>query len=354
MQLDAHFETITPVFCAGAEQNGASSIRPMSIRGALRFWYRAIDGRFRENEPRIFGAAAAGEGSRASPMVLRVAEPCRGERDYSGVLRARRDAPRGAAYLGYSLYLGENSRRGIDPERQFVLHVQERWTAEGDLVRKAWIASLWLLGHLGGIGARSRRALGTCALYKWRAPDGWPKLPTLAHGAGTAAEWIDRFRAGFGELRAWFPSDDLRGHQHPMLGPQPRVFLFREGAPSWDRAMDRAGDTLQGVRTDLARTGGDVHRKLASLGMPRSFQHPPETASPDGFDRSASRVHIRIVRIGQTFHPLFVVMDAPLVPPGTQVMFAHKKQTLRVVQPDATEAAIQALENRLRAVSIAM
>jgi CRISPR-associated protein Cmr1 len=354
MHLAATFDIITPVFCAGAEQNGGASIRPMSIRGCLRYWYRAIDEQFRENEPRIFGAAAAGQGSRASPMVLSVVEPCRGNRDFSGKLQAHGEDSRGAAYLGYALYLGENRRKGIEPGRQFVLHVRERWTGEGDLVRRAWIASIWLLGHLGGIGARSRRALGTCALRQWNSPEGWPERPELAHGAATVDDWLARFRRGLETLRRWFPPAGLAGHQHQMLGPNPEIFLFREGARSWDEAMDRAGDTLRSVRRDLAARGGDVHLWLASLGMPRKFRNPPEMATLQAIDRSASRVHIRIVRIGPAFHPLFVVMGAPVAPPGTLVVFRRDNHERRTEEPDRTEAALDALRNRLHAAALAI
>jgi hypothetical protein len=108
------------------------------------------------------------------------------------------------------------------------------------------------------------------------------------------------------------------------------------------------------VRHDLLAIGGDVHLWLASLGMPRKFRNPPETATLQAIDRSASRVHIRIVRIGPAFHPLFVVMEAPVAPPRTLVVFKRDNGGGRTEEPDRTEAALDALRNRLHAAALAI
>ncbi len=53
-------EIITPCFCAGADQARAE-IRPPSIRGQLRWWFRVLGGNATE-EAAIFGSAAGEEG----------------------------------------------------------------------------------------------------------------------------------------------------------------------------------------------------------------------------------------------------------------------------------------------------
>lgn len=49
-------EFITPCFCAGANQ-AVAEIRVPSIRGELRWWFRALGGN-RRDEARLFGSAA--------------------------------------------------------------------------------------------------------------------------------------------------------------------------------------------------------------------------------------------------------------------------------------------------------
>jgi len=47
-KIEAQFEIVTPMFIGDAEQN-ATEISPSSVKGALRFWWRALNwGRFLE------------------------------------------------------------------------------------------------------------------------------------------------------------------------------------------------------------------------------------------------------------------------------------------------------------------
>ena len=41
-ELGVRLETVTPLFLGGAEQNGYAELRPPSVKGALRFWHRAL------------------------------------------------------------------------------------------------------------------------------------------------------------------------------------------------------------------------------------------------------------------------------------------------------------------------
>ncbi len=61
-----NLEFITPCFCAGAEQSRAE-IRPSSVRGQLRWWFRVLGGSL-EDESAVFGGVA-GSGSASSISV---------------------------------------------------------------------------------------------------------------------------------------------------------------------------------------------------------------------------------------------------------------------------------------------
>ncbi|MGL4854713.1 MAG: type III-B CRISPR module RAMP protein Cmr1, partial [Lentisphaeria bacterium] len=62
---------ITPCFCTGANQTEAE-IRPASIRGALRWWFRLIGGTAQQ-EINVFGGIAGDENT-ASNLVIRVSD----------------------------------------------------------------------------------------------------------------------------------------------------------------------------------------------------------------------------------------------------------------------------------------
>jgi CRISPR-associated protein Cmr1 len=73
-------ETITPMFLSGADQN-TPELRPPSIKGALRFWWRAMNGdkmlstgdtSLRNLENKLFGGVDSESGGR-SPFNIRIA-----------------------------------------------------------------------------------------------------------------------------------------------------------------------------------------------------------------------------------------------------------------------------------------
>src|SRR5690554_3640419 len=118
-ELTATFEVVTPLFLGGADPACTVELRPASIKGALRFWWRALAwGRLKgdlmaihRDETQLFGTAAdenehenlkTGQASfrvrvRAAnkPKVLNKGEQ----------LRAGKNAVvgPGARYLGYGL-----------------------------------------------------------------------------------------------------------------------------------------------------------------------------------------------------------------------------------------------------------
>ncbi len=62
---------ITPCFCAGAKQQN-TEIRPSSIRGELRWWFRCLGGS-REQENRVFGSIQK-ENPNSSAIQIRVSD----------------------------------------------------------------------------------------------------------------------------------------------------------------------------------------------------------------------------------------------------------------------------------------
>ena len=73
-RLQLTCEVVTPLFCAGADQQ-RPEIRPPSIRGAMRFWWRALHGAavgndikaLQQQESAVFGAT-----EQASKVMVRV------------------------------------------------------------------------------------------------------------------------------------------------------------------------------------------------------------------------------------------------------------------------------------------
>ena len=73
-KITFEIETITPMFLAGAEQ-GKAELRAASIKGVLRFWWRALQvepdiNELRQKEAGIFGSSEEGVGG--SSFSLRI------------------------------------------------------------------------------------------------------------------------------------------------------------------------------------------------------------------------------------------------------------------------------------------
>ena len=179
--------TLTPLFLGGAEPRGQPELRASSIRGALRFWLRALLGgcygadehalqAIRQQEAQTFGAAGGRDGAGASKVVVRVLPASRAR---SGSEQAAsfihpwntpRDRPR--SYLFFSMassrVRGQEipARSFIDPQFEFDLELASRPGLPELDAREALytaVRAAWLLLHLGGLGARARRLGGALA-----------------------------------------------------------------------------------------------------------------------------------------------------------------------------------------------
>jgi CRISPR-associated protein Cmr1 len=75
-ELLVKLETITPLLMGGANARGTPELRPPSIRGALRYWFRAAAGgsvgeeKFGLIENCVFGNASE-KSPRSSPITIR-------------------------------------------------------------------------------------------------------------------------------------------------------------------------------------------------------------------------------------------------------------------------------------------
>lgn len=208
------YEFLTPVFGGGVRIEGAKKysdpvtpVRVPSIRGQLRFWWRAVNPRgcvtkdsLREEEAKVFGAASSvHKGVLDVAVVRQPAKP--GSKDVYRVElnqkllqernETRYDQKEIDATLGYAAFPLRDDRKahelnGEKPEPG-VLHVYTgRWTVRfsfGESIQDDIEAALWAWTHFGGLGGRTRRGFGAIK----QSEAGRLPLPTLDQGW---ARWI--------------------------------------------------------------------------------------------------------------------------------------------------------------------
>ncbi len=173
--LKATFQIVTPMFIGDAKQLPNDGIRPPSVKGALRFWWRALNwGRFRtetsrdesalallhDKEAQLFGIAANGADTGQGQFMLRISRQPR--------LNLETQWPQnntGSGYLGFGLMENnqESHRQGIREGVDFdlELHFKPKSNAN-DIIAIQDALQVWSL--FGGLGSRARRGFGSITL----------------------------------------------------------------------------------------------------------------------------------------------------------------------------------------------
>lgn len=162
------YSLLTPMFGGGAVTRQADEdlvIRGSSIRGHLRFWWRATRGfalgsleemRRRENE--IFGST---DQPSAVKVHVQILNPGRPESPYKWIDGKAKPAPNIApAYLSFPLQPDQHTRVG-SPLSTVLVGVRFEVTySYANAYREDMDRALWAWETFGGVGARTRRGFG--------------------------------------------------------------------------------------------------------------------------------------------------------------------------------------------------
>jgi CRISPR type III-B/RAMP module RAMP protein Cmr1 len=358
----------TPVFNAGDNQLADAGVRPTSLRGPLRYWFRAFAGIHAGNdlkllagmERRIFG----GDGQ-ASPVTIRIPrQPAITTPD-----EARRTDPdffaddKGRQWVSYMLGQGL-TKYDRDDRRPYLTRPFvnvgdsfEIWTcfsgADRDAVGALALAALRLTCLYGGVGARPRRGFGGLRITAVTGdlPGPWTAErlagPTPADYAGVRTLWprgglddcghvLLKLRDSvLAELR---PHDAQRPDFHDdWPGPPPYPVLSKTWTVAgvseadfdhWHHAVWYAGEELRYFRAseqypaapydpkikipewaDVIHGNGD-HFTVGALGLPGVFKEGYVVNADQGTGRRAeplrraSPLWLRPVDIGDRWRLL--------------------------------------------------
>lgn len=151
-------EVLTPCFCAGANQSEAE-IRVPSIRGQLRWWFRALGGSY-DQENEVFGGVHGDGGAKASAVVVRISNYRRGPEWQP--FRVSQNAPESYVwhYVSASSRGARWTKQGnVPPGSVFTLHIVCRRKLDEPLARLLDEAVESFL-RFGGLGLRATRGLG--------------------------------------------------------------------------------------------------------------------------------------------------------------------------------------------------
>lgn len=297
-----HFQVITPIFGGSAESRKVDSDRPIreaSIRGNLRFWWRATRGAQYVSDQTLFEAEAAIFGSTETPspfdVLVDVTASGKTRRcaTYSGSSTPRfvKNHPpyalfpfQGQTKDGQVTQAPDNGLYDV----RFTLTLVAKTSGNLGALRDELTAALWAWATFGGYGSRTRRGCGSLLCSDLTPTDANDLVATshryLAEGTGRGSHGV------------------LQGAS-VVMGPP-----FNDGIRAWKQAVEAYRNLRQG--RGLGRNPGKGSRPG------RSRWPEPDTIRRETGRRArmASPVITKAVALrNRQYAPLVAVLNAPRV-----------------------------------------
>ncbi|WP_302117053.1 type III-B CRISPR module RAMP protein Cmr1 [Allorhodopirellula heiligendammensis] len=259
--ITATYRIVTPMFCAGADQQSAE-LRLASFKGALRFWWRTLmAGKFGNDieglhkaEAELFGSSDRRFGQSKVRMRLRWRSKIPAKSELVTEWPANQPAI-GSTYLGYGIT--ESGKKGSPTYKPHRIGLPEGREFEVKCIGNerdlaSVLPALKIVGMLGGLGSRSRRAFGSIALeyldedsFEFKNADGFRAfINSLVH---EPCPILPEFTAFGSHARLYVgPAAESARESHRLLGETYRNF---RGLPSPLRGRSKIpmGLPLQGV-----------------------------------------------------------------------------------------------------------
>lgn len=377
--ITATFEVVTPMFLGGAD-HAPMGIRPSSVKGALRFWWRAwawssvratqLDDcsalrALHAQEARLFGLAAdeanSGQGLFAMHVRSDTAEPVAQPFEHNfdnGILYLLGQG------LG-SFREGNHCTRAAIPEHKgnrtsgFEIRLIFKPQARHDDVQ-AVCAALELFGLLGALGSRARHGFGSVAMTAFRSAG--LDLAWQAPPSGKA------YKAALRRLLPAAPGTEvppltaLSGHTRidiSLSASDPVRLLAQIGREQQAYRSFGKDGRVNGKEAErnfhgdhdlvLAATEGRNVQQVPDrvvFGLPHNYFFSSTRAKADvnfkpeqGEGRRASPLLLHIHRLGDQFVAIHTLLKAQFLPPrGTQgsVIEIRSRSTQRVSVPETT------------------
>lgn len=345
-RITATFEVVTPLFPGGADPANTAELRAPSIKGVLRFWWRALAwsrlggdmGAIRREEARLFGAAGeesadAKESTGQASFILRVvrAKPPESLSKGETLQAGRQVVGAGMRYFGYGLMgafganQGKLERPCLPSPFPFSIELVSRDPLDSSVVN-----ALKMLGLLGGLGSRSRRGYGSLSLVSLESDaEAWKPPATRDDYAN--------------QVRAVLKSGDLRPADPPYtaFSGKSRIVVVSEDLDPMG-LLDRIGKQMQRYRSwghdgrvngeesernfkddhDWFKNGASAsgHPRRVIFGLPHNYSKHVGIPGPNSErQRRASPLSIHVHKLEKGYIGVVSVLPGDFLPPGEKM-----------------------------------
>jgi CRISPR-associated protein Cmr1 len=309
-------EFITPAFIGGANQQ--AELRPASFVGLLRWWWRALKGecnieKLREEEVKIFGGIAKNlrkeEIKMASPVYLRVEGNIRKGRDLTNECRLNA----GLGYL-YHFVTVRGKREFIEPGSRLKLTL----IGKGEVLNH-YIASLWALVFLGGVGARSRRGGGNLRVVSYEPKDLVEDLKISFTPTDNLREWFKKNLKRAKELvgSSETPCDKYSNLPYPKNGDI-KLEISKTKFNTWYEALNDIGKEFMKFRSENRQSVFDA----AVFGFSVIRGKGLFVEAKEKIKRRSSPVIIKVVKNSEGKYQWMVLgLEGKFLPDGAKLRF---------------------------------
>ncbi len=285
--ITATFEIVTPMFLGGADQQ-VNRIRETSIKGALTFWWRALNyagfvkkakgnkvaalNKMQEKEQELFGGPK-GQGIFLLKIIRQPEGSGRRKGDRLFEAGSQIVGP-GARYMGYGLMGAIGDSAGV-LERPCIVNgkfeVRLIYKQSRIVQMNGIIQALKLFGLLGGLGSRVRRGWGSVALVN--LTNSVSENSTSWRASKCKTEFSEQLRDVFSEPEFGV---ELRqsGVDWPVtaFAAQSRCFVTVSEKPNALKTLNEIGERFQFYRAWGYSANGTREPKVNNMQSLKNFE----------------------------------------------------------------------------------
>ncbi len=341
-KVRANFRITTPMFLGGADNQNTAELRPTSVKGALRFWFRAINygeyqdyKKVKKAESDLFGST----NTQSSFFLKLNSEAIKVETNEEKIRSLF--AALEIAYLGYGLF--QRSRRQqfyrpyLIPGQTFTVELLLKPKSKNQLAYENLIKATKALGLFGGLGSRSRRGFGSVTLDSiyvddkecWVAPNSKEELRNAFKDF-----YLDL------ELSRNIP-------EYTAFSSDNRTIILDEFS-DYKEALKNVGRAMMDFRRDcnedtdivLDAIGGrniDKHPERVVFGLPHNYfirgqgKADINPVIGSGGTRRSSPLFIKIISIKEgrdiKYIPIMTVFPSKFLPKGSKISLKSSRRS---------------------------
>ena len=360
-------EVLSPLFLGGADARGAPpELRSPSVRGAMRYWYRALLGgsallndhellsKLHAMESELFGNT-----DRGGALSTRLSQA--NQLPYESYQRdpALRGAdgsylPTGKDYLLWSMGSigGKPGSPRYQPARQYIKPgAKFKFVLSAQLQPSAidkGTAAFWLLSNLGSLGSRANRGAGSILA----ATD---SSPVLFNTCASIKELQAYLKNGIQNClkivtgEDWGTLSENQQAEFDSLHPQTcNIWVVADGPNGWDTylaALNGLGSRFRDYRTHQNPLGRGDHDavlkwfegggkgplvKRSVFGLPIPFRYsnggPSDVIIHEKGDRRGSPLHMRITKLANgKYVGVLTLFKSRFLPEHTDLKLQERK-----------------------------